>query len=221
MASTFRSALAGIGRFVALGRRELQIGLEEFGVSRAVDLKEGGGGIAVTSENREEYVALYVDWLLNEAMSRQFKAFYLGFHSVCSTNLLLLLRPEEIELLVCGCPNLDMEELRKVTVYDGFQSMDKTIRYFWDLVLKLPPRHQKRLLLFATGSDRVPAGGMKEMLFKISRMTSSNPAIAPAQMLPMAHTCFNQLILPDYQSRSTLRQKLAIALAHGEGFGLE
>lgn len=39
-----------------------------------------------------------------------------------------LLRPEEIELLVCGCPNLDLEELRKVAVYDGFKSQDKTIR---------------------------------------------------------------------------------------------
>lgn len=37
----------------------------------------------------------------------------------------------------------------------------------------------------------------------------------------MAHTCFNQIVLPDYQDRQCLRHKLAIALAHGEGFGLE
>lgn len=39
--------------------------------------------------------------------------------------------------------------------------------------------------------------------------------------LPIARTCFNQLIIPDYQDRHVLRQKMAIALAHGEGFGLE
>lgn len=59
------------------------------------------------------------------------------------------------------------------------------------------------------------------MSFKISKMISTNPKISPENMLPMAHTCFNQLVLPDYQDRKILRQKLAIALAHGEGFGLE
>lgn len=40
-----------------------------------------------------------------------------------------MLRPEEVEMLVCGCPKLDMEELRKVTVYDNFDENDPIIRY--------------------------------------------------------------------------------------------
>ena len=43
-------------------------------------------------------------------------------------------------------------------------------RYFWDVVLNLPKETQKRLLLFTTGSDRIPIGGIKEMMFKISRI---------------------------------------------------
>jgi E3 ubiquitin-protein ligase HECTD2 len=39
-----------------------------------------------------------------------------------------MLRPEEIEMLVCGNPKLDMSELKKVTVYDGFSPHDNTIR---------------------------------------------------------------------------------------------
>lgn len=39
--------------------------------------------------------------------------------------------------------------------------------------------------------------------------------------LPEAHTCFNQLVLPDYPDRETLQQKLVIALSNAEGFGLE
>jgi len=34
----------------------------------------------------------------------------------------------------------------------------------------MPLEMQKKLLLFATGSDRVPIGGMGEMTFKISRI---------------------------------------------------
>ena len=39
--------------------------------------------------------------------------------------------------------------------------------------------------------------------------------------LPEAHTCFNQLVLPDYADREILQQKLVIALSNAEGFGLE
>ena len=45
-----------------------------------------------------------------------------------------MLRPEEVEQLVCGCPTLDLNELRKVTVYDGgFKKDDQTIVDFWQV----------------------------------------------------------------------------------------
>ena len=39
-----------------------------------------------------------------------------------------MLRPEEVEMLVCGNPELDMDALRKVTVYDGYTKNDPVIR---------------------------------------------------------------------------------------------
>ena len=45
-----------------------------------------------------------------------------------------MLRPEEVEQLVCGCPTLDLRELRKVTLYDGgFKKEDQTIVDFWEV----------------------------------------------------------------------------------------
>ena len=39
-------------------------------------------------------------------------------------------------------------------------------------------------------------------------------------LLPCAHTCFNQLDLPEYSSEEMLREKLLVALHEGaEGFG--
>lgn len=37
----------------------------------------------------------------------------------------------------------------------------------------------------------------------------------------MAHTCFNQLLLPPYGTRQQLESKLIIAISNAEGFGLE
>lgn len=48
------------------------------------------------------------------------------------------------------------------------------LRYFWDVVLSFSLDLKKKLLLFATGSDRVPIGGMGEMEFKIIRMEVPN-----------------------------------------------
>lgn len=39
-----------------------------------------------------------------------------------------MLRPEEVEMLVCGNPELDMDALRKVTVYNGYTKNDPPIR---------------------------------------------------------------------------------------------
>lgn len=39
--------------------------------------------------------------------------------------------------------------------------------------------------------------------------------------LPMAHTCFNQLILPEYKTKESLKSKLQIAIENAEGFGFK
>ena len=40
-----------------------------------------------------------------------------------------MLRPEEVELLVCGSPTLDLIQLKKVTVYDGYTAQDTPVKY--------------------------------------------------------------------------------------------
>lgn len=38
-------------------------------------------------------------------------------------------------------------------------------------------------------------------------------------LLPTSRTCFNTLLLPDYETRELLEEKLGIALEHAIGFG--
>lgn len=192
----------------------------------------------VTNENKELFVESYLDWLLNTTVAERFRAFYLGFHSVCASNALIMLRPEEVEQLVCGCPTLDLHELKKGTFYLGFKQDDATIIHFWEVRrirdFRFPSCFQyfirqnylqvledysedlkKKFLLFTTGSDRVPVGGTGEMILKISKLKDK------PDNLPEAHTCFNQLVLPDYKNKEVLKKKLTIAISNAEGFGLE
>eukprot|EP00127_Corallochytrium_limacisporum_P000260 Clim_evm7s9 gene=Clim_evmTU7s9 len=180
-----------------------------------VELMENGCTTVVTSKNRDDYVRLMVNYHLNEATHRQFGAFYRGFHRVCGGNGLSLFHPQELERLVCGSDELNFEELRSGVDYEGFHESDPYITGFWDIVLNWDTTMKKKFLLFCTGSDRVPLGGMKEMNFKISNLGTD------CERLPISHTCFNQLCIFHYSSKQKLKDKMEYAIANSEGyFGL-
>jgi E3 ubiquitin-protein ligase HECTD2 len=70
---------------------KFQVSYTEYDTVKTVALKRNGENIDLTNENRKEYVDLYVDFLLNKLIYEQFKAFYLGFHSVCASNAMLVI----------------------------------------------------------------------------------------------------------------------------------
>ena len=72
----------------------------------------------------------------------------------------------------------------------------QVIGWFWEVVHGFTEAQKKRLLMFVTGSDRVPIKGLASLQppFVISR---NGPA---SDRLPTAHTCFNHLLLPAYKA---------------------
>jgi E3 ubiquitin-protein ligase HUWE1 len=76
--------------------------------------------------------------------------------------------------------------------------------------------------MFVTGTSKVPLGGFRDLRGQrgSQRMTIEK-AFGSSEALPVAHTCFNTLSLPEYADADTLREKLLIAIREaGEGFGL-
>ncbi len=178
-------------------------------------LKPEGSAIPVTNANREEYVQLYVDWVLNKSAGPWFDAFQRGFLKVCGGELLSMFRPEELELLVCGNPVLDFTELERVCVYeDGYVKDSRACRMLWKVLHSLTEEQKKRFLFFVTGSDRAPINGLGSLRFVISR---NGP---DSERLMTAHTCFNHLLLPEYSSEEKIRRMLLVAISNAEGFGL-
>lgn len=55
---------------------------EVFGEVITVALKPDGANIAVTKENRKEFVELYVDYVINKSVEKQFNGFHAGFMKV-------------------------------------------------------------------------------------------------------------------------------------------
>ena len=59
----------------------------------------------------------------------------------------------------------------------------------------------------------MPIGGFKTFPLKICCHYGDN------QSLPLGHTCFNQIDLPEYKSKEILREKLTLAITEGGGTG--
>jgi HECT-domain (ubiquitin-transferase) len=207
---------------------------EGYGTVQQVELIPGGSKKPVTKANCHgillishklmipEYVRRYTEYILDTSISKQFEPFKRGFYHVCGGNALSLFRPEEIELLIRGSPEkLDVDQLRAVAVYEGESSRvqitedEPVIKWFWSFFARMDFKMQRKLLSFVTGSDRIPATGVANLAFKISILGDSD------SRFPIAHTCFNQLCLYRYRSRTKLEKMLIRALEESEGFGLK
>jgi len=194
-----------------------QVECSMLGTMESVELLPGGADVAVTADNRGQYVERYMHHLLTGSISRQFDAFKKGFQRMCSGAALQMFRPEELEALICGGRVLDMEALQANVRYDdGYTVRSRIIAWFWEIVHAFNEHQKKRLLFFITGSDRVPIKGLAHLSpqFVISR---NGPH---SERLPTAHTCFNHLLLPDYKDKESLQQRLLLAIENAEGFGL-
>lgn len=197
--------------------RHFDAEFEAFGEIKHRELIPGGANIPVTGENRQEYVQAYTKWVLDDSISRQFKAFARGFHTVAGGPALTLFTPAELELLVCGLPHLDFEGLQKAAKYEGGYSAESTVvKWFWEVVRGSFTLEQKRqLLMFTTGSDRAPVGGLSTLSICIQR------AGPDTERLPTSHTCFDTLLLPEYSSKEKLSERLLTAITNAQGFGLQ
>jgi hypothetical protein len=121
--------------------------------------------------------------------------------------------PDELDILVSGEEALEWSELEKNAKYDeGYESNSKAVRMFWEIFREMSLELKKKFLVFTTGTDRAPMGGLGKVVITIRR--AENPAA-----LPISHTCFSLIELPDYRSKDEMKRKLTLAFTETEGFG--
>lgn len=180
-------------------------------------LIEGGSDIYVDENNVEGYIQAYTNYILNSSVSRQFEEFADGFNILVRSRSLTLFTPADLEIALCGEPQLDFLTLKSNTKYDDpLSPSHRLVIWFWDIVLNvMTPDQRKGLLKFVCGSSRAPIGGLGRLRFKIT-LNGDNDSF-----LPTSHTCFGVLMLPNYSRKDVLQERLFKALQYNEGFGLK
>ncbi|KAJ8655426.1 hypothetical protein O0I10_008919 [Lichtheimia ornata] len=194
---------------------------DRFGEVVTVDLKPGGRDIEVTEENKKEYVGLVTEWRISKRVEEQFKAFKEGFNQLIPQDLVNVFDERELELLIGGIAEIDVDDWKKHTDYRGYTEQDDVIQWFWKCVRSWDSEKKSRLLQFTTGTSRIPVNGFKDLQGSDGPRRFTIEKAGEVTQLPKAHTCFNRIDMPPYKSYDALVAKLSMAVEETLGFGQE
>ncbi|XP_050098787.1 E3 ubiquitin-protein ligase Smurf1 [Anopheles aquasalis] len=197
-----------------------------FGVLKVHELKPNGASIAVTEDNKREYVKLYVNYRFMRGIEQQFLALSKGFGELIVSYLLRPFDERELELLISGISQIDVNDWKANTRLKQCTADTPQIVWFWQIVESYSPEMRAQLLQFVTGSCRVPLQGFRALQGSTGAVgprlfTIHLTADVPIQNLPKAHTCFNRLDLPMYDSYQLMYDKLTQAVEETCGFAVE
>ncbi|XP_023722301.1 apoptosis-resistant E3 ubiquitin protein ligase 1 isoform X3 [Cryptotermes secundus] len=191
---------------------------DKFGqVIKVVELVQGGAKVRVQNSTKHQYLDALAQYRLANSFKDEVEHFLKGLNELIPDNLLSIFDENELELLLCGTGEYSVADFRAHHVVNGSSSeFRRILDWFWTAVANFTQEEMARLLQFTTGCSQLPPGGFAELSprFQIT-------AAPTFGNLPTAHTCFNQLCLPDYDSYEHFERALLLAISEGtEGFGM-
>nr|XP_048695069.1 E3 ubiquitin-protein ligase HECW1 isoform X1 [Caretta caretta] len=195
---------------------------EVFGQVTERELKSGGSNTQVTEKNKKEYIERMVKWRVERGVVQQTEALVRGFYEVVDSRLVSIFDARELELVIAGTAEIDLNDWRNNTEYrGGYHDGHIVIRWFWAAVERFNNEQRLRFLQFVTGTSSVPYEGFAALRGSNGLRRFCIEKWGKITSLPRAHTCFNRLDLPPYPSYSLLYEKLLTAVEETSTFGLE
>ena len=179
-----------------------------------------GAALPVTFRSRGRFVALLAAAVL-EQYSAAARAMRRGLVSIIPDRAVRLCGGSELQRLVCGEPDIDLDVLRANTEFDSrryYSAEHRNIRFFWEAMATFTAEQKRGFVRFAWGRSKLPRGRWPlngkgaQVKFKIVPKPNSTG-------LPLAHTCFFLIELPEYPSLEVMKARLLTAITWGAGEG--
>lgn len=170
----------------------------------------------VNDTNKSQFVRLKILHTLVECRQAQLEAVRHGFWkslvdlSPEAAPFLRLLSPTDWSVLLCGEENLTGEAVVAVLEFNGYSKQSRIPRWLSQAVLQFSPDNLRRFLIFCTGAPSLPPRSTKVQITVQYQRAS--------EALPVAHTCFFKLDLPDYPDQETFVGKLMKAIQECASF---
>jgi hypothetical protein len=180
---------------------------------KVIQLIPNGRNIQVTAATLETFLISYIEAKLSESQQAM-TSFRIGLLSIIPNNALTLLTGEELERIVCGSREIDINRLRENTEYDDdISAEDFHISNFWDVLSNdFNEAEKSAFLRFVWARPTLPPKDIDfPQKFKIQSAVGEDSHMKPDQYMPKAHTCFFSLNLPRYSSREVSSNLVTLA----------
>lgn len=132
------------------------------GKPTTVELVPGGADITVTKSNLEQFCEAILRYRLMERIKPQLAELLLGFLDVVPEYALAIFDSKELEISLCGLPEIDIDDWKSHTHYTGLLqdgAENCIVQWFWEIIDDMDSEMRSRLLQFVTGSSGVPVRG--------------------------------------------------------------
>ena len=173
--------------------------LQEIDLIEYKRLKEG----ARSNAEKASELDLFIE------QQQLFNAFAVGISGILPVEIFSIFTGIELRDYFCGNTEIDVELLRKVVEYEGYEEKDDVVTYFWETLREMTTEEKKLFLQFVWARSRMP---QKESDFEAPFKIQKDTKIFSHDALPSASTCFFSLMLPEYKSKEILREKLLFAI---------
>uniref|UniRef100_A0A6P4FNM6 E3 ubiquitin-protein ligase n=1 Tax=Drosophila rhopaloa TaxID=1041015 RepID=A0A6P4FNM6_DRORH len=181
-----------------------------YGYTQA-ELLPNGSSVNVTINNLEAYCELLMNFILQDGIALQMKAFSDGFNEVFPLKKLAAFTPSEARMMICGeqFPHWSREDIISYTEPKlGYNKDSPGFQRFVNVLLSMSGDERKAFLQFTTGCSSLPPGGLANLH---PRLTVVRKVDAGVGSYPSVNTCVHYLKLPDYPTEEIMKERLLTA----------
>ena len=183
-------------------------------------------GREIPVEDIDDYINKRIDFLygLYEPFIKRIRD---SLYNIISKEVIQIFTSDQLELLLNGRPFIDIEDWKQFCEYrEPYNNGHYIILWFWEILSTLSQKELSNLLMFSTGSSRVPLGGFSSL--ESNRGSNAKFTIESIPYEPnkknyiKAHTCFNRLDIPLFNDKNELKEAILFVCSNEIlGFGID
>jgi hypothetical protein len=159
--------------------------------------------VTFTSRNlTNQTCRLITEWRIQKRVDEQFNAFVQGFHELIPADLVNVFDERELELLIGGIADIDVDDWKKHTDYRGYTESDPVVQNFW----KVSNKHLKQSSAYESNTNKRTHRSSVAGTPSRSLVSSSSPPVPRVSPSTVSRTCKAPMALAASPSRSQARR---------------
>ena len=174
----------------------------------------------ITYDSNMKLKLKYINQVLTLKLTEcdiQINAIRKGLCSIIPVSLLKLITHSELEVLICGEKNVDIDLLKLNTNLSGdLTENSQNVKWLWEILREITDEERVKFIKFCWAQERLPHTNEEfekhQVRFTIKPLSTTTNAKNKVDIFPRANTCFFHLELPEYTSKDKMKEKILQAI---------